>query len=172
MRSLASARRDPGEDGSDPGEDGSGGPVPADEPLTGPREAHGRRLDDIEPEQCWVLLRSRSLGRLVYTESALPAVVPLSYAVVARDVVVAADAGLPVVAAARGSVVAFQVDDVDPVARTGWSVTAVGPARLLGDPHLAIRLREGGLAPWAPSQMTTYMAISVCVLSGRHLPGG
>jgi hypothetical protein len=38
------------------------------------------------------------------------------------------------VRAVRGAVVAFGVDSFDPDTETGWSVTVVGPSRLLGDP--------------------------------------
>lgn len=143
--------------------------TPPDDPTPPPREPGKRVLAELDREECWRLLRSRSLGRLVYTQAVLPAVVPVSYAVVDEELVVAATPGLKVAAAVRGAVVAFEVDDVDELHRTGWSVTAVGPARLLADPHLAVRLRGAGLVPWAPSPLATYVAISVRMLSGRHL---
>ncbi|WP_187279926.1 pyridoxamine 5'-phosphate oxidase family protein [Quadrisphaera setariae] len=123
----------------------------------------------LDEAECWVLLRSQRLGRLVYTEAALPAVIPVGYAVVGTDLVMALASGGQVAAAARGCVVAFEVDQADPVERTGWSVTAVGPAQLVGDPHLAARLRGEGLVPWVPSATATYLAVAVRVLTGRRL---
>ncbi|MGQ7295903.1 pyridoxamine 5'-phosphate oxidase family protein [Quadrisphaera sp. KR29] len=132
----------------------------------------GRRLVRLEEHECWELLRSQQLGRLVFTDAVLPAVLPVGFAVVGSDVVVAASPGEKVAAAARGAVVAFEVDSADPATRTGWSVTAVGPARLLSDPHLAAELRARGLAPWAPSPLATYLAVAVKVISGRRLTSG
>ncbi|MBO3749286.1 pyridoxamine 5'-phosphate oxidase family protein [Streptosporangiaceae bacterium NEAU-GS5] len=37
-------------------------------------------------------------------------------------------------------------------ARTGWSVTAVGPARAVTDPAEHARLRALPLTPWAPGE--------------------
>lgn len=137
--------------------------------VRSPRGGGRRALVPLDAQECWDLLRSRQLGRLVYTESVLPAVVPVGFAVVGGDVVVAATPGDKVSSAARGAVVAFEVDDVDLERCTGWSVTAVGPARLLSDTHLAAQLRAGGLAPWAPSPLATYLAVRVQVITGRRL---
>lgn len=128
-----------------------------------------RRLVALDGPRCWELLRGERVGRLVYTDAVMPAVVPVTFAVVGADVVVAATPGDKVTAAVRGAVVAFEVDHASPDTRTGWSVTAVGPARVLADPHLAAQLRAGGLVPWAPSPLATYLAIAVQVVSGRAL---
>lgn len=132
----------------------------------------GRRLVPLDEAECWDLLRGQRVGRLVYTEAVLPAVVPVAFTVVGGDVVVAATPGDKVTAAVRGAVVAFEVDHADREDRTGWSVTAVGPARVLADPHLAARLRADGLVPWAPSPLATYLAVAVQVVSGRALVRG
>lgn len=134
-----------------------------------PRGSGGPRLLVLEASECWELLRSQEVGRLVYTDAALPAVVPVAYAVVGDEIVVAATPGDKVATASRGSVVAFEVDSFDPGSRTGWSVTAVGPARLLSDPHLALQLRDKGLVPWAPAPVSHLLVITVGVLSGRRL---
>ncbi|PWJ48837.1 Pyridoxamine 5'-phosphate oxidase [Quadrisphaera granulorum] len=129
----------------------------------------GRWLPTLDTAESWERLRSQRVGRLAYTDAVLPAVVPVNFTVVGTDVVIAATPGDKVTAAVRGAVVAFEVDQTDPVTRTGWSVTVVGPARLLADPHLAAQLREDGLVPWAPSPVATYLAVSVQVIAGRRL---
>jgi hypothetical protein len=68
--------------------------------------------------------------------------------------------------------VAFEVDDVDPHAHTGWSVVVRGVARELTDPSelaVAQRLR---LARWAPAEAHRVVAISTEILSGRRLVPG
>jgi len=134
------------------------------------QRAGGRRaLRVLDEAECWGLLRATPLGRLAYTDAVLPAVVPVRFAVLGDQLVIAASPGSKVAAAARGAVVALEVDEVDAATRTGWSVTAVGPAHLMTDPHLAAELRAGGLVPWAPTPLATYLLVSVSVLSGRRL---
>lgn len=83
-----------------------------------------------------VELISRSqVGRVVFTERALPAVAPVTFALNGDDIVMdsTGDSRL-VAAAARGGVFAFEVDNIDPAARTGWSVV------VLGEPELVVGL--------------------------------
>lgn len=136
------------------------------------QRGHGdehRVLDVLTEEECWDLLRGARLGRLVYTDGALPAVVPVSYAVVGEDLVLAVTSDTKVAAASRGEIVALQIDDADGPSRTGWSVTAVGPSRRLADTHLAAALAADGLVPWSPTLLATHVAIHVRLLTGRRL---
>jgi hypothetical protein len=68
------------------------------------------------------------VGRLVFTEDALPAVRPVNFRLWRDDVVIRVAGGPKLAAATHNLVVAFQADELDPDLRTGWSVTAVGHA--------------------------------------------
>jgi hypothetical protein len=83
-------------------------------------------------EECLNLLGTAGIGRLAYTEAALPAIRPVFFSLRAGSVVIPTQAGSPLVEAMRGAVVAFEADDYDDAERTGWSVTVVGPSRVLG----------------------------------------
>jgi nitroimidazol reductase NimA-like FMN-containing flavoprotein (pyridoxamine 5'-phosphate oxidase superfamily) len=96
-------------------------------PTTDPDRDH-RQLDAAE---CLRLMAAAGIGRLAYTQSALPAVRPVSFCVRGEEVLIPAPAAGDLVDAVSGTVVAFQTDVIDPVQRTGWSVTAVGPSRVL-----------------------------------------
>jgi len=128
-----------------------------------------RTLEVLTREECWGYLRRARLGRLVFTEAALPAVVLVPFAVVGEELVVATTSGSRTAVTALRQVVAVQVDDADALTRTGWSVTAVGSSHRMGDTHLAATLRAGGLVPWAPTAWATYTAISVRLLKGSRL---
>lgn len=86
---------------------------------------------DIAPEECWTLLRSGEVGRVVFTDRALPAIQPVRYAVLDRQIVIASAARARWAAAVRDAVVAFQVDSFDPAGLRGWSVVVTGRARPL-----------------------------------------
>ena len=80
-------------------------------------------------DQCLELLASAPVGRIVYTERALPAVVPVTFVLDGDVVTVPAMADSALGAALRGTVVAFQADAVDPLTMTGWWVTVIGLAQ-------------------------------------------
>ena len=63
---------------------------------------------------------------------------------------------------------AFEADDIDAVARLGWSVLAVGPATLVGSATRA-RVEALGLFPWAAGMRHRLVRIRPEFLSGRRL---
>jgi hypothetical protein len=113
----------------------------------------------LEPRECLRLLRSMSIGRVVYTESALPAIRLVGFAVPDGEVVVAAGRdGWG--ARLDGTVVAFEAGEIDPGSRAGWSVVVVGRARLVGNP-------SGLSAQSAPEAGSALVAIDIERISGR-----
>jgi uncharacterized protein len=96
------------------------------------------------------LLRTTTIGRVAYSQAALPAIRAVSYTLRGETLVIPARAGSALAQAARGSVVAFEADCYDPAARTGWSVTVVGPSRVVAgrrpeDPDVCLILVQLGL---------------------------
>jgi nitroimidazol reductase NimA-like FMN-containing flavoprotein (pyridoxamine 5'-phosphate oxidase superfamily) len=79
------------------------------------------------------LMARASIGRVVVTEHALPAVHPVAYVLDGEHVLFRAPADSPLAVAARDTVVAFQVDDIDVEERTGWTCTAIGHSRAVAD---------------------------------------
>lgn len=87
---------------------------------------------ELTAAECVSLLSTAHLGRLVYTENALPAIRPVRFRLDGDSVVIGTlpcrrVAGLP------GAVVAFEADDIDLSTRTGWSVVVVGKAEAVTD---------------------------------------
>jgi len=77
------------------------------------------------------LLRTVGIGRLAYTQSALPAIRPVSFSLRGEDVLIPIPDDSPLIGALRGSVVAFEADVYDADLRTGWTVAVVGPSRVV-----------------------------------------
>ena len=90
-----------------------------------------RRREALDERQALRLLRTATVGRLAFTQGALPAILPVSFALGPGHVLIGFRHDPAIENALRRSVVAVEVDDYDPAARTGWSVTVVGPARVL-----------------------------------------
>nr|WP_281371819.1 pyridoxamine 5'-phosphate oxidase family protein [Petropleomorpha daqingensis] len=98
------------------------------------------------------LLATTAIGRLAYTQAALPVVRPVSFSLDGDEVLIPATPGSPLLGAVRGSVVAFEADAYDAIARTGWTVTVIGPSRVLGGlprPDLClIAVHQGLVRGW------------------------
>ncbi|WP_406289279.1 pyridoxamine 5'-phosphate oxidase family protein [Embleya sp. NBC_00896] len=86
------------------------------------------------------LMAGTSLGRVVVSEGALPAVYLVAFAFDRECVVFRAPVGSPLAKAVNDTVVAFQADDVDQAARTGWTGTVTGQSSAVRDPSTIARL--------------------------------
>jgi len=124
----------------------------------------------LETEECWRLLRSDSVGRIVYTFQALPAVVPVNYVVLGESLLVRTSVGSRLGQLADDTVVAFEVDDIDRATRTGWSVVLVGSTRVLQETPQGMEglLHHPGL-PWVGMEGGVTLRISPGFVTGRHL---
>jgi nitroimidazol reductase NimA-like FMN-containing flavoprotein (pyridoxamine 5'-phosphate oxidase superfamily) len=122
-------------------------------------------LTELGREECLRLLAGGIVGRVVFTEAALPAAHPVTYLLDGDEIVFRTAGGGKLAAATLHHVVAFQTDEIDSAGRTGWSVLGVGEAyevtdlRRLAD--LAARLpelsaaNEGGHTVAIPLQRLT-----------------
>ena len=115
------------------------------------------------------LLRSAPVGRLAFTEGALPTIQPVSFVVAGDDVVIPTGTGSKVAVAARGAVVAFEVDELDAARRTGWNVTVVGPSRVISEPAEVAALDALGARAWVPVEVPCYVAVRIALVRGRRL---
>ena len=129
----------------------------------------GRDAQALEEAECLRLLDTAAIGRIAFTEGALPAVQPVTFVRGDREIYVPTHPGSAVAAASRGAVVAFEVDEVDVGARTGWNVTVVGPSRLIADPAEVRRLDGLGVGPWVPSGTHCYVGVQVRLVRGRRI---
>ena len=128
----------------------------------------GRRLDELDEDECRRLLGTAVIGRMAFTHRERPAVQPVRFALLGDDIVVPTRLGSKAAAASRHDVVAFEADWFDPTARSGWSVTVVGRARLVPDADHA-ELDALGLRPWAAAAQPCYIAIRPLAWHGRRL---
>jgi nitroimidazol reductase NimA-like FMN-containing flavoprotein (pyridoxamine 5'-phosphate oxidase superfamily) len=127
-----------------------------------------RALVVLSQRECLTLLRGEQVGRVVFTERALPAVIPVTFAVLDNAIVLATRAGSRLARSARGGVLAFEADRLDPVTRTGWSVVVTGMAEYVVDPAEEARIRTV-LDPWAPGGHNLVLRLPLTVMTGRRI---
>lgn len=113
-------------------------------------------------------LASVALGRIVFTQRALPMVRPVNHIMLDGDIIVRSPDGASIVHPedpGRGTVVAYEADEIDPETHHGWSVVVTGVARIVDDPAEADRL-AALLRPWALVTMNHVIRISPEIVSG------
>jgi hypothetical protein len=128
-----------------------------------------QQLEVLDREQCLDLLLTVRVGRLVFSEGALPAVQPVNFRMHHGDVVIRVAGGEKLQAATRNSVVAFQADELDPDLRTGWSVTVVGHASLITDVDDLVAVSGIWLQPWVDGRRDYFVRILPEKVTGRRL---
>ena len=126
-------------------------------------------LVDLRREECLRLLADETIGRVVYTEAALPAAHPVTYCLDRDEVVFRTGDGSKLAAASRHRVVGFEVDAYNLPARTGWSVLGVGVAYEVTDRDRLAALAARMPAPWAPDRTEHTIAVPLQRLTGRRL---
>jgi uncharacterized protein len=129
-------------------------------------------LEVLSRDECLRLLGTATLGRIGATSDAMPTVLPVNFRFDGRQILIRTGAGTKLGAATDNAVVAFEVDDVDPVAHTGWSVVVRGMSRELTDPNELADAQRQPLARWAPGPDHRIVAISTEVVSGRRIVPG
>jgi hypothetical protein len=129
-----------------------------DLPLDSLDTAHFEVLDDAE---CFRLLAAESVGRVVYTDGALPAITPVNYVLDGRRVVFRTTAGSRLARGVVGAVVAFEVDAVDPRHCAGWSVVITGVGRLFTEVPV--------VHPWVGGDRDETISITPGRITGRRI---
>lgn len=126
---------------------------------------------DLDRGECFRLLGSKAVGRICVVENGYPVAFPVNY----RLVFEGGDMPVIIIRARSGSVldvsgtkVGFQLDGIDPIDETGWSVLARGE---LHDGLVADApdwLKYWNPRPWVgPRDQWLYMPVSE--VSGRSL---
>lgn len=127
-------------------------------------------VDVLTDDECFRLLPEVPVGRIVFVDRALPAVQPVNFAMHDRSVVIRTGARGRLAVAARGTVVAFEIDQfAQGCPRTGWSVVAVGKAFQVTDSTELDIVRQLGLRPWAGAVKEFYLRVDIELISGRRL---
>jgi nitroimidazol reductase NimA-like FMN-containing flavoprotein (pyridoxamine 5'-phosphate oxidase superfamily) len=130
-----------------------------------------RRLEALPRAESLRLLRSVSVGRLVYTHLALPAIRPVNHVVDGDRVIIRSYPGTAIAAAVRGNsgmVVAYEADRIDGDSHLGWTVIITGRASRLSDPAEVARYQEL-LHPWVTGDLDDVIAIQADMVDGFRL---
>ena len=126
---------------------------------------------ELSRDEALKLLGTVHLGRVAFTEQALPAIRPVNHLVDDGDIIVRTHGGSALLGRAlQSEVVAYEADEIDAATRTGWSVVVTGTATRVTD-RGALTRYQSLLMPWVGAEMGQVVRIRPEIVSGYRLAG-
>jgi nitroimidazol reductase NimA-like FMN-containing flavoprotein (pyridoxamine 5'-phosphate oxidase superfamily) len=122
-------------------------------------------LDVLDEIDCYLLLRSRTLGRVGVRIADDLVIFPVYYAVMHDDVVFRTAPGTKLSAAVLGTSVVFEADNASP----GWSVLVRGHAQEIRDHDEMTHARTLLGHAWPAGSREHYVKITGEQVTGRRL---
>lgn len=120
----------------------------------------------LPQSDCWNLLSSVTLGRLVTSVDGQPEIFPVNFVVQRRTVLFRTAEGTKLVSAAINHNVLFEADDHN--VSEGWSVVVKGVAKILDDDDELAEAERGQLLPWTSTTKQHYVRIRPLTVTGRR----
>jgi nitroimidazol reductase NimA-like FMN-containing flavoprotein (pyridoxamine 5'-phosphate oxidase superfamily) len=119
----------------------------------------------LSETDCWQLLETEVIGRVVANVDGQIEIFPVNYAVDGEGIVFRTNAGRKTTGVLAGETV-FEVDSVDRQAKAGWSVIVRGDARDITS--FDGPTRAGAVMPWTGPK-DFLMRIRARTISGRRV---
>ncbi len=127
-------------------------------------------ITELEPADCWQLLRSTSLGRIAVSAAGTVDIFPINYAVDGETIVFRTAPGTKLLELAINDRVAFEIDGHDD--REAWSIVAKGIAERMERQREMDAAESLGLTPWIPTLKYRWVRIRATDVTGRRFALG
>jgi nitroimidazol reductase NimA-like FMN-containing flavoprotein (pyridoxamine 5'-phosphate oxidase superfamily) len=124
----------------------------------------------LSEHECWDLLKSASLGRLVTSVDGQPDIFPVNFVVQKRSILFRTAEGTKLVSAAINRDVLFEVDDHN--VAEGWSVIVRGQASTLRTDAEIDEAEHAQLLPWTATVKQHFVRIKPLSITGRRFTFG
>jgi len=132
-------------------------------------------LEELSEEESLRLIERAEIGRIGFTGRFGPVVLPVNFKVLDGSVVFRTVAGSPLGEDLRTGItnadykVAFEIDEISPAERTGWSVLIQGGAHYVDDAEERAVAERAGIDPWAGGDRDVFVRIKPTLISGRRI---
>lgn len=129
-------------------------------------------LVDLGREECLRLLGTAAVGRVVVlTAAQTPVIRPVNFVFDERSqsVVFRCSGGTKLISLLGAARAWFEVDEIDPARRTGWSVIIAGVTEPVTQRHEVARLERLALHSWVAGPDAHWIRVRARVVSGRRI---
>lgn len=124
----------------------------------------------LSETECWKLLRSVALGRLVTVVDGQLEIFPVNFVVQGRTLLFRTAEGTKLVSAVINDNVLFEADEHN--VAEGWSVIVKGLARTLRTDEEIAEAEQAQLLPWTATVKRHYVRIRPVSVTGRGFSFG
>jgi nitroimidazol reductase NimA-like FMN-containing flavoprotein (pyridoxamine 5'-phosphate oxidase superfamily) len=124
----------------------------------------------LTEDECWNLLSTTSIGRLVTVLGGRPEIFPVNFVTQRRTLLFRTAQGTKLYSAAMSDEVAFEADDHTGV--EGWSVIVRGRAHLLSARDEILDAQDAQLLPWTATLKPHFVRVISLEITGRRFKFG
>ena len=132
-------------------------------------------LEELDEAECLRLIASGGIGRIGYSGRYGPTVMPVNYQLYEGTIVFrttpdsTTDEDLRTGIANAEYKVAFEIDDFNTAARTGWSVLIQGSAHHVESEAERASVAGAGVDPWPGGDRELFLRINPTRVTGRRV---
>ncbi|MGE5133488.1 MAG: pyridoxamine 5'-phosphate oxidase family protein [Gemmatimonadota bacterium] len=130
---------------------------------------------ELDEAECLRLVAAREVGRIAYAGRFGPTVLPVNYRLYEGSIVFRTGQDSPMDEDLRTGItnaeykIAFEIDELDPATREGWSVLVQGSAHHVTSEEERAAVARTGVTPWAGGPKEQYIRVLPTRITGRHI---
>jgi nitroimidazol reductase NimA-like FMN-containing flavoprotein (pyridoxamine 5'-phosphate oxidase superfamily) len=138
-------------------------------------ESAGPVVELLDEAECLRLISAGGVGRIGYTGRFGPTVMPVNYALYGGTIVFRTGQHGPMGEDLRTGIehaeskVAFEIDELSPAAREGWSILIQGAAHPVDSEAERASVVESGVEPWPGGEKELFVRIIPTRITGRRI---
>jgi len=127
------------------------------------------RVEHLSPSECRRLLTANVVGRLGYSTTNGPRIVPMNYAVAGSRLLFRTTPDTEAGRCANRQQVAFEVDQINESRHAGWSVLVTGEASQITLRQLELLNIVQTPDPWAEGERALFLQVPLTTITGRRV---
>jgi nitroimidazol reductase NimA-like FMN-containing flavoprotein (pyridoxamine 5'-phosphate oxidase superfamily) len=133
------------------------------------------RIEELDEAECLRLISPGGIGRIAFTGRFGPTVLPVNYELHEGTIVFRTRQDSPTDEDLRTGIanaeykVAFEIDELSPSTREGWSVLVQGPAHHVDSEAERAAVLAAGVEPWAGGARELFLRITPSRITGRRI---
>jgi nitroimidazol reductase NimA-like FMN-containing flavoprotein (pyridoxamine 5'-phosphate oxidase superfamily) len=129
----------------------------------------------LDEAECLRLISAGGVGRIGYTGRFGPTILPVNYALYEGTIVFRTGQHGPLGEDLRSGIehaeskVAFEIDELSPAAREGWSILIQGGAHPVDSEAERASVMQLGVEAWAGGEKELFIRVSPTRITGRRI---
>jgi nitroimidazol reductase NimA-like FMN-containing flavoprotein (pyridoxamine 5'-phosphate oxidase superfamily) len=129
----------------------------------------------LDEAECLRLISLGGVGRIGYTGRFGPSVVPVNYALYEGTIVFRTGQRSPMGEDLRSGIehaeskVAFEIDELSPATREGWSILIQGAAHPVDSEAERASVIQSGVEPWSGGEKELFVRVIPTRITGRRI---